>query len=161
MNHSQGFSILEALCALLLLNLLGVGLLHSQWQAMQAQRDALAYQNALDMAQDLWQRMQLNHDALGHYQLAWTDKAIHGDCHAQACTPAQWAQADLADWQRELQVRMPGAQSQLTADTVSTDTPMTTISLTLAWPSAPNLPATPMPQACPPHHRCWQTTWHL
>ena len=50
----------EALVALSVLNLLGLGFLTGQWQALRAQRDALSSQLAVAMAQDLWHRMQVH-----------------------------------------------------------------------------------------------------
>lgn len=151
-----GFSTLEALGALMVLNLLGVGLLQWQWQAMQAQREALAFQNAAGLAQDLWQRMQVNTTGASHYQLTYKQATTGPDCAAQACSPAQWAQADLADWLQELQLRMPGAQAQLA--TISA--PKALVSLSLAWPTALPTSTTSHPP-CPEHHRCWHTTWPL
>lgn len=156
MKSAPGFSTMEALCALMLLNLLGVGLLLWQWQAMQAQKEALAFRNAVDMAQELWQRMQINPSAVGNYQLGLYEQAPSWDCHSQACSPAQWARADLAEWQHELQVRIPGAKAQLETKATST------FSLTLIWPSAlQNLTPNPADPACPENHRCWQTTWAM
>lgn len=163
MKRAAGLSTLEALCALMVFNVLGIGVLHGQWQAMQAQREALAAQAAVDLAQDLWHRMQLNPSALGSYQLALGQVAQGPDCHAQPCDASQWAQADLADWQQELQVRLPGAQVQL-ATTLGPALPgpstspswPATVTLRMHWPS--RLPATP---SCPEQQRCWQTTWSL
>ena len=160
MKRCKGFSSLEALCALMVLNLLGLGLLQWQWQALQAQRDALAFQNAGGLAQDLWQRMQLNPSAASSYQLALSDVAQGPDCQTQACNASQWAQADLAAWQQELQLRIPGAKAQLETLPANVNLPAN-VSLTLVWPSkaTPNL--LPSNQSCPERHRCWQTTWPL
>lgn len=152
MKRWQGFSTLEALCALMMLNLLGLGLLQWQWQALQAQQDALAFQNAVGMAQDLWQRMQINSSAASSYQLGMGEMAQGPDCQTQACNPQQWALADLSEWQQQLQLRMPGAQAQL-------KTQLTTANLTLVWPSK-GVPSAQTP-SCPTQHRCWQTTWPL
>jgi len=58
-QQSLGFSTLDALAALMVLNMLCLGILAMQLQALQAQRDALAMQAAVGLAQDLWERMQL------------------------------------------------------------------------------------------------------
>jgi Tfp pilus assembly protein PilV len=60
MRRCNGFSMLEAMAALMVLNMLCLGLMAWQLQAMQAQRDALSMQQAVAMAQDLWQRMQVH-----------------------------------------------------------------------------------------------------
>ena len=156
MTHAKGFSTLEALCALMLLNLLGMGLLLWQWQALQAQQDAMAYQNAVELSHDLWQRMQLNASAASHYQLGLNDQAPVTDCQAQACSPAQWAQADLAAWQGELQLRIPGAKAQL--ETLATGK----VQLALVWPSQlSDSSSNDSVRPCPTTYRCWQTTWSM
>ena len=76
----QGFSILEAMAALMVLNLLCLGLMAWQLQAMQAQRQALALQQAVAMAQDLWQRMQVHTGAWQWYQLELDGATPAGDC---------------------------------------------------------------------------------
>lgn len=163
MKGFRGFSILESLCALLVLNLLGVGLLQWQWQALQAQRDVLAFQNALGLAQDLWQRMQANPTAGLAYQLALDQVAQGPNCQAQPCNATQWAQADLAEWQRELQLRIPGAKALLATQLTNPSTASlpANVSLTVVWPSRASSSTSPANQACPEQHRCWQTTWAL
>lgn len=153
---SLGFSTLDALAALMVLNMLCLGVLAMQLLALQAQRDALAMQAAVGLAQDLWERMQLFPQASMSYQLQLGHVAIGTDCKSQACTPSQWAQSDLSAWQAAVQVRLPGAQTQLVT------TMSNTVQLLLAWPdnSTPELGVT-MPSACPSRHRCWESSWSL
>jgi len=155
-QQSLGFSTLDALAALMVLNMLCLGILAMQLQALQAQRDALAMQAAVGLAQDLWERMQLFPQASMSYQLQLGQFAPTTDCKSQACSPSQWAQSDLSDWQAAVQLRLPGAQTQLLTNASAK------VQLLLAWPdnSTPDLGAT-MPSACPSRHRCWQTSWSL
>ena len=152
-----GFSSLEALAALMVLNLLLIGLFSRQLQAWQAQREALALQNTVEMAQDLWHRMQVNSEGLAAYQLVLGDKPSATDCQSKSCSPSDWAQADLADWYNALQQRMPGAQARVQTQTSAP--PL--VRLLLAWPQS-NVDALPDSSAvadCPKQHRCWQTSW--
>ena len=103
----QGFSILEAMAALMVLNLLCLGLMAWQLQAMQAQRQALALQQAVAMAQDLWHRMQVHPGAWQWYQLEMDGATPAGDCRQAACNAQQWAQADLGEWLNEWRQRLP------------------------------------------------------
>jgi type IV pilus modification protein PilV len=155
-QHFRGFSTLDALAGLMVLNMLCLGVLAMQLQALQAQRDALAMQAAVGLAQDLWVRMQLFPQAAMSYQLKMGQVAPDTDCKNQACTPSQWAQSDLSAWQAAVQVRLPGAQTQLVT------TMSNTVQLLLAWPdnSTPELGVT-MPSACPSRHRCWESSWSL
>jgi type IV pilus modification protein PilV len=149
-----GFSTLEALAALMVLNLLLVGLLSSQLKVWQAQRDGLAYQNTLELAQDLWHRMQLNSEGLAAYQLAMDDVPSGVDCQTKACSATDWAQADLAQWHQALQQRMPGAKAKLQTQS----TAPTSVQLLLAWPQS-NDEAVSTVADCPTQHHCWQTSW--
>jgi type IV pilus modification protein PilV len=153
---SLGFSTLDALAALMVLNMLCLGVLAMQLQALQAQRDALGMQAAVGLAQDLWERMQLFPQAAMSYQLKMGQVAPDTDCKNQACTPSQWAQSDLSAWQASVQLRLPGAQTQLVTNTSAK------VQLLLAWPAnaETDLGAT-RPSACPIRHRCWQTNWSL
>jgi type IV pilus modification protein PilV len=155
-QHSRGFSTLDALAGLMVLNMLCLGVLAMQLQALQAQRDALAMQSAVGLAQDLWERMQLFPQASMSYQLQLGQVAPNTDCKRQACTPNQWAQADLSAWQAAVQLRLPGAKTQLVTNASAK------VQLLLAWPdnSTPD-PGASVPTACPSRYRCWQTSWSL
>jgi type IV pilus modification protein PilV len=155
-QHARGFSTLDALTGLMVLNMLCLGVLAMQLQALQAQRDALAMQAAVGLAQDLWERMQLFPQASMSYQLQLGQVAPNTDCKSQACTPSQWAQSDLSAWQAAVQLRLPGAKTQLVTNASAK------VQLLLAWPdnSTPE-PGATVPTACPSRHRCWQTSWSL
>ena len=153
---SLGFSTLDALAALMILNMLCLGVLAMQLQALQAQRDALAMQAAVGLAQDLWERMQLFPQASASYQLQLGQVVPPTNCQSQACTPSQWVLSDLSAWQAAVQLRLPGAQTQLVS------TGPNNVQLLLAWPinAALDIGST-SPSACPSRHRCWQTSWSL
>ena len=155
-QHSRGFSTLDALAGVMVLNMLCLGVLAMQMQALQAQRDALAMQAAVGLAQELWERMQLFPQASMSYQLQLGQIAPNTDCKSQACTPSQWAQSDLSAWQAAVQLRLPGAKTQLVTNASAK------VQLLRAWPdnSTPE-PGATVPTACPNRHRCWQTSWSL
>jgi len=155
-QHARGFSTLDALTGLMVLNMLCLGVLAMQLQALQAQRDALAMQAAVGLAQDLWERMQLFPQASMSYQLQLGQVTPNTDCQSQVCTPSQWAQSDLSAWQAAVQLRLPGAKTQLVTNASAK------VQLLLAWPdnSTPD-PGATVPTACPSRHRCWQTSWSI
>ena len=152
-----GFATLDALAALMVLNLLCLAVLAGQWQALQAQRDALAMQTAVALAQDLWERMQINPQAALAYQLQLGQTVPAVDCQTRACDLANWAQADLAAWLGTVKLRLPGAQIQLLTNSQAQ------VQLLLAWPVndlSLSLAGAVIPP-CPAQHRCWQTRWTL
>jgi len=154
-RRMQGFSILEALAALMVLNLLCLGLMAWQLQAMQAQRQALAWQQAVAMAQDLWQRMQVHPGAWRWYQLELDASLNRGNCQSQPCTAQQWAQADLAEWLTEWKQRLPKARARV--QTQASADPQ--VQLLLVWPGLSPASSDSSDPSCPPAHNCWQTAW--
>lgn len=152
-----GFASLDALAALMVLNLLCLAVLAGQWQALQAQRDALAMQTAVALAQDLWERMQINTQAALSYQLQFGQTVPALDCQSRACSLDNWAQADLAAWLGTVKLRLPGAQTQLLTNSQAQ------VQLLLAWPVTDlslSLEGAVISE-CPAQHRCWQTHWTL
>lgn len=156
MRRCNGFSLLEAMVALMVLNMLCLGLMAWQLQAIQAQRDALSMQQAVAMAQDLWQRMQVHPGATPFYQLGLDSVPTAMDCQWQPCSASQWAQSDMADWWLELRQRLPLARASLTTTQGTSD-----VQLMLIWPSSTPTPQPWVDKDCPLSHRCWQTTWRL
>ena len=152
---TKGFSMLEALAAMMVLSLLCLSLMSFQLQSMQAQRDALSMQQAVAMAQDLSQRMQVHPGAWSWYQLNLDGVPASWDCQQKSCTAQQWAQSDLADWWTELQQRLPMAKARM--KTISNGTPK--VELLLAWPSATLSDHSDQPPDCPASFRCWSASW--
>ncbi|NDC61327.1 MAG: hypothetical protein EBZ60_04825 [Betaproteobacteria bacterium] len=151
--------MLEALAAMMVLNLLALGVLFGQFQAWQAQRDVLATQHAVALAHDLWHRMQINVRGQMHYQWPSNTLPAVADCERQACDEMQWAQADLLAWWTEVQLRMPGAQTQITTSAM----PAPQVRLQFRWPMAypfPSLTDQAQPD-CPDRWHCWESTWRL
>ena len=155
-NTPTGFSTLEALAALMVLNLSLLGLFSQQLKVWQAQRETLALNNSVELAQDLWHRMQINIEGLPAYQLSSGESPSSVDCQRKACDPTEWAKADLSDWYNALQLRMPGAQARLA--TLIHPSPM--VQLRLAWPQSPSSTDTITEGVdCPEGYRCWETSW--
>mgnify|MGYP003350932857 FL=1 len=155
---SQGFSMTEALVALSVLNLLGLGFLTGQWQALRAQRDALSSQLAVAMAQDLWHRMQVHPAAWPWYQVKPTDPLPGSlDCQRQACNAMQWASADLQEWRSEWQLRWPQAR----AEVQTTVGALPVVSFRVSWPNNQATQASLIQPGCPDAQLCWQTEWRL
>ena len=148
----------EALVALSVLNLLGLGFLGGQWQALRVQREALSSQLAVAMAQDLWHRMQVHPAAWPWYQLQPNDPlSVMADCQRQPCNAMQWAQADLVEWRTEWQQRWPQAKAEVQTQVGTAPK----VSFRVTWPSSQTAEATPVQPGCPASQLCWQTEWRL
>jgi len=152
---SKGFSMLEALTAMMVLSLLCLSLMTLQLQSMQAQRDALSLQQAVAMTTDLSQRMQVHPDAWPWYQLNLNQVPPNWDCYQQSCSAQQWAQSDLADWWTELRERLPLARASIQTNTSGTPK----VDVQLVWPSSSQNESPYSSVDCPVSYRCWQTSW--
>ena len=108
-SHEIGFSLVEALVALVVLSvgMIGIAALHGQ--SLGAARTAQYRSVAIVLASDMADRIRLNRTA----QVAYMGAAVNNNCNAgggATCTPAQLAAYDLWVWNQEVAQRLPGAQ---------------------------------------------------
>jgi hypothetical protein len=101
------------------------------------------------------ERLRANRGQLGAYRLGWGQVPNAVDCNNRPCNMVEWALSDLWAWTREVQSRMPGAQTQMW---LSPSDPQH-IGIALAWRDAdPSLLGTsdqPPGLNCPAQHRCF------
>lgn len=150
-----GWGLMEALAALSLLSLGILGLLWAQGKSVLMWRSQQASEQAAWLAQDLAERVRANRTRMSAYQLGWGQKPMAVDCSQRPCTTSEWALSDLSAWVQEVQVRMPGAQTQVWVS----PTDALHLGIALAW-REPQTSAT-HPDAlvpglnCPAQHRCY------
>jgi type IV pilus assembly protein PilV len=128
-----GFMLMEVLVALLLAALAGVTWAGLHARALQAGRMGLNGALAAQLAQDLGERLRANRlGAKGlegepsPYQStrSWAEQQGHAfdaasqacDGAARMCAPAEFAQADLAQWQAQVQRTLPGGAAFVEVD---------------------------------------------
>ncbi|HVL55464.1 MAG TPA: type IV pilus modification protein PilV [Burkholderiaceae bacterium] len=124
MTTQRGFSLLEAMIASLVIAVGLLGIARMQGVSLANTQSASQRSVAIARAYDLADRMRANQAAVraGDYLRAPQDfgcRAVHYDHrHAApaACTPAQLAQDDLADWAAALAAELPGAAWTLCID---------------------------------------------
>lgn len=109
LNKSQGFVLLEALVALVILAFGLLGLLWLQHQALIAQRQQLMRSVAAGIAEDLAERMRLNAPQRAAYAKSWGGHATSFtlDCAALPCLRNELAAWDLAQLQDSLDSQLP------------------------------------------------------
>lgn len=107
-DNARGFSLIEAMIAMLVLSIGLLGVAGIQILSLRATLGAYARSQATLAAYDIVDRMRANLPAVAddHY---WLDPDnppsnpdIGGGCRSGACTPAQLAQTDLALWLESL-----------------------------------------------------------
>lgn len=156
---SAGFALMEALFALALL---GVGML-SVAALMQidlyTQRQQLARDTAMRLAQDLAQRMQLNATQRALYSQSWGEsfRAAPKDCQQQPCSAAELARWDLSEWRAQLQTELPSGDAAVFAGqpgwwgiVLAWSDPRETHRTDTTWGSP----------ACPSGKSCWRLWLH-
>ena len=152
----RGWVLLDALLAWLLLGSALLGLFLSTAQALQQQRDQAAWAQALHLSDDLLARMAINREGVSAYLLAAGETPSPVDCTHTACSASQWAQADLASWQRRVQSELPQGDAQVLRS--ATDDGQRLIWLewsALASAVGVATPTDPTTPVCPDTKRCY------
>jgi type IV pilus assembly protein PilV len=154
-HPSLGFALIEVLFALAIL---GLGLSVSMgWLQphLQTQRQQLARETAMQLADNLAERMHLNPSATHGYAQSWgqTLTPSNTNCEQQACTAAQLAAWDVTQWRQEVQAQLPGGDAAVfTHD-------QQWWGIVLAWQDANERYRTDGANgspACPAQHSCWR-----
>ena len=155
MRHPSGWGLVETLAALSLLSLGILGLLWVQGKSMQMWRSQQANEHAAWLAQDMAERVRANRTRMNAYQLAWGQKPMAVDCSARPCSTLEWAMSDLAAWTQEVQIRMPGAQTQVWVSPSDSQH----LGIALAWREGGTVVADQGALAaglsCPAQHACY------
>ncbi len=162
MSHRPcGWILLDSLAALLLLGtgVLGTGL--AVVQAVQQQREGVAWAQALQLSDDLLARMAINREGLDAYRLNLAEMPVAQDCTQRDCDASQWAQADLSAWKRRVQTELPHGDAQL----IRALGDARQILIWLCWSAAPTgqpvtALAAPEVPPCPSGKRC-HALWAL
>lgn len=116
-SSQKGISLIESLVALLVLALGILGLAGLQTRTIVESRTTNARAIAVAMVDDLSERMQFNIDARvagpNPYVVGWNVFPVAPDCFNAACTPAQLAQMDLAQWKANIRASLPGGDASV------------------------------------------------
>jgi type IV pilus assembly protein PilV len=154
-RRTAGWGLTEAVVAMGVLSVGVLGLLWMQGKTALAWRSQYATEQAAWLTQDMAERMRANRGALDTYRLDWGQAARAVDCGSRPCNLADWALSDLWSWTREVQNRMPGAQTQLWQSPVDPQH----LGIGLAWRDNDKtaIAATNEPPGlnCPAQHRCF------
>lgn len=151
--RQRGLGLLEALLAVGILAAGMLTLLAAVNRSHSNARDAHASHQAAGLLMDLAQRLH-THQAMFRSQTAALYAARSGQavaytdgCQAQACSDAQWARLDLAEWAASVSEQMPQAQWAISDDGAPE------VSVWLSWHSPGGLPL-PQTSATTPANEC-------
>lgn len=125
-HASNGFSLIEALVALVVLSVGMIGIAAMYGQGLNAGRSAQLRTQAVNLVADMTDRIRVNR--LG--RAAYAGPAANNGCDPQTgsndCTPAEMAAHDLFAWQAQLAERLPNGVGRVSFD-ASTTPPTYTI----------------------------------
>ena len=118
--RARGFSIVEALVALVVLSIGMLGIAALYVESLRAGRSAIYRTQAVNLATDLADRIRANRRGGEDYELAGTAQPpAAGTCAPTAtddssdCSPAQLAADDLARWVQAIREQLPGGADGL------------------------------------------------
>jgi type IV pilus assembly protein PilV len=153
----QGFALLEALVALVILAFGLLGLLWMHQQALSSQRQQLMRSVASGIAEDMTERMRLNAPQRAAYTRNWSSHttSFGHDCATTPCQRNELAAWDLAQLQHNLDTQLPAGDAAVF--------PLTTApgwwGIVVAWRDANEsyrTDTTAGTPPCPTQMSCWR-----
>lgn len=114
LRRAEGFSLIEALVALVVLSVGMMGIAAMYGQGLAATRSAQFRTQAVNLAADMADRIRVNR--LGG--AAYAGAGAANDCGpaGAGCTPAEMAADDLFSWNRQAAQLLPNGQTQVLYD---------------------------------------------
>jgi type IV pilus assembly protein PilV len=135
-KYSKGFTIIEALVAMVILAIGVLGLGVVQLMSLQNTQGGQTQSQAAILAYDMIDAVRANPVAVsaGNYNLAFFlgDRGDHADCYGAGsnCTPAEMADADMDRWREALTNNLVGGEGAISS-TVFTD--VTQVRVDVRW----------------------------
>jgi type IV pilus assembly protein PilV len=118
-SRTQGFTLVEALVALVVLSIGMLGIAALYVESLRAGRTALIRTQAVNLASDMADRIRANRTGGASYAKAVNDAGtLSNDCEeggaSVSCTPAVMADHDKAIWDTEVTQSLPAGTAQIT-----------------------------------------------
>jgi type IV pilus assembly protein PilV len=136
-SPQRGFTIVEALVALVILAVGMLGIASLYVTTLRASGSAASRMQAINLASDLGDRIRANRTAEAAYAGAAAANGTTCLGNSATCTPAQMAAHDLFVWQAAIQAALPGAPAGTV--TVDTGTNPTSYQIQVRWVETGNL----------------------
>ena len=127
-RRDEGFSLIEALVALVVLSVGMIGIAAMYGQGLAATRSAQFRTQAVNLAADMADRIRVNRLGGAAYAGGGADNGC-GPAGA-GCTPAEMAADDLFSWDRQVAQLLPNGQTEVLYDGGTTPP---TYTLRVSW----------------------------
>lgn len=124
-GNSNGFSIVEALVALLVLSIGMLGIAALYVESLRAGRSAVYHTQAVNLAADMADRIRANRGAgAAAWRLTAAANPTTQGCVGAGvnCGPAALAQDDQARWRQAIDTQLPGDGANTPNGTIEVDT---------------------------------------
>ena len=139
LKKQQGFSLIEALVAFLVLSIGMLGIASLQVLSLKAGSTAVMRTVAVMKVEEMMERVRNNPTQVANYATA-SATGVNNGCNDyatyKACTPAQMVQDDIFHWVEELKERLPNtgaAASIAVINPVPGTQPAATVTVTVSW----------------------------
>lgn len=138
-KRESGFGLIEVLVSVLILAIGLLGLAGLQTQSLRFNNESFFRTQATLLAMDLADRMRANREIIsttpGAYEFsaAQTVPESYPQCDASACSPAQLAEYDFAEWKKRAVEVLPGVSASVELDGSGTSVPWQTYTITLSY----------------------------
>jgi type IV pilus assembly protein PilV len=123
-HHSRGFSIVEALVALVVLSVGMLGIAALYVESLRAGRTAVYRTQAVNLASDMADRIRANRGVPNSWQLAaGANPATHNCVNGGiTCTADDLAEDDQRSWLDAIRNELPGSAANPATGTIDVDT---------------------------------------
>ncbi len=140
-NRQQGFSLIEALVAFLILSVGMLGIASLQTMSLKSGHTAAMRTVAVMKVEEILESMRSNPSALLSYSAGTGDMGVDNGCSqtgvaAATCTPAQMAVDELFRWKRSLIEALPNNASTTASVLVTPPVPpqdLSQVVVTVNW----------------------------
>jgi len=121
--HVRGFSIVEALVALVVLSVGMLGIAALYVESLRAGRTAVYRTQAVNLAADMADRIRANRAATNWALPVGANPAEHLECinGGVTCTPEQLAEGDQFSWRKSINDELPGNGATPASGTIDVD----------------------------------------
>jgi type IV pilus assembly protein PilV len=113
-QHQSGFTLIEALVALVVLSVGMIGIAALYGQGLSAGRTALYRTVAVNLAGEMADRVRANRLGRGDYTGNGAPQPCSPGAGARDCTPAELAQHDVFLWRALVAAQLPGGVGTVT-----------------------------------------------
>ncbi len=133
-RRQRGFSMVEALVALVVLSVGMLGIASLYIVTLRSSGSAMSRMQAINLASDLGDRIRANRNAGASYAGAPAPNGTVCLGAAATCSPDQMAAHDLFVWQAQIQAALPGSPAGTVG--VAGATAPRTYTITVSWTEA-------------------------